>query len=769
MISGNIDGIVLDGTQFLNDLTEGIQIRGNFIGINASGTEDIENRFDGISILRSSNNTIGGSNPADRNVISANGRHGIRISGEGGSSKNNIIQGNHIGLDATGTVLLGNASIGVFIIDPGASETIIGGAANGAGNVIAGQDINIALSSKSDNNQVKGNLIGTDASGNATSGVDNLGVWLIDSSNNEIGGFEVGAGNLIVGHQETGIRIFGGSSNNLIARNIIMDSNIDGLKITETGTRNAIRENSIYSNGGLGIELGVDGVTANDQNDADTGPNNFQNYPLLITATPTNGLAISANFRSLANTAFIIEFFANSACDPSDYGEGQTFIGADTIMTDASGDAFFTSKFSNVLSGNEYITATATDTAGNTSEFCPCIQIETVIMPPDAPDLAAPADAATNVPLNGTFAWTQSSGTDRYHIQLSTDMNFSSIVYEDSSLSGITQTTAQSLESSTKYYWRVRAHNILGWGNYSAVFSFEVGASPIAPSLTNPLDEAIDQPTTVTFTWAPIQAATAYHLQLSTDANFASLVINDSTLADSTHEVESLAEGNKYYWRVRAENSFGWGPYSETRSFEVGSVPAAPALIEPADEAIDLPTTVTFTWAEVQGANPYHLQLSTDTNFSSLVVNDSTLADSTREAPSLAEGTQYYWRVRAENAFGWGPYSETRTFEIMKATSVEEASNIPNAFVLRQNYPNPFNPSTSISYELPKAENVRIVIYDIAGRKVRELVNENKAAGSYMVEWNGRNEQESLVASGLYVYRIYAGEFSQILKMTLIR
>ena len=161
---------------------------------------------------------------------------------------------------------------------------------------------------------------------------------------------------------------------------------------------------------------------------------------------------------------------------------------------------------------------------------------------------------------------------------------------------------------------------------------------------------------------------------------------------------------------------------------------------------------MTFTWAPRQGANAYHLQLSTDANFASLVVNDSTLADSTQEVESLAEGNKYYWRVGAENAFGWGPYSETRTFEVLKATSVEEASNIPNVFVLRQNYPNPFNPSTSISYELPKPENVRILIYDLAGRQVRELVNEHKQAGIYTALWDGRNQRGLLVASGLYIY-----------------
>ncbi len=95
---------------------------------------------------------------------------------------------------------------------------------------------------------------------------------------------------------------------------------------------------------------------------------------------------------------------------------------------------------------------------------------------------------------------------------------------------------------------------------------------------------------------------------------------------------------------------------------------------------------------------------------------------------------------------------------------------IPNVFVLRQNYPNPFNPSTSISYELPKAENVRILIYDLADRQVRELVSEHKEAGFYTALWDGRNQRSLLVASGLYIYLSnHAGEFSQILKMTLLK
>jgi len=97
----------------------------------------------------------------------------------------------------------------------------------------------------------------------------------------------------------------------------------------------------------------------------------------------------------------------------------------------------------------------------------------------------------------------------------------------------------------------------------------------------------------------------------------------------------------------------------------------------------------------------------------------------------------------------------------------EEA--IPEAFVLEQNYPNPFNPTTTISYKLPRAETVRIIIYDLTGRQVRELLNESKDAGSYTVQWDGRNQADQTVATGLYVYQILAGQFSQTRKMLFIQ
>jgi len=95
--------------------------------------------------------------------------------------------------------------------------------------------------------------------------------------------------------------------------------------------------------------------------------------------------------------------------------------------------------------------------------------------------------------------------------------------------------------------------------------------------------------------------------------------------------------------------------------------------------------------------------------------------------------------------------------------------SIPENYSLSQNYPNPFNPETHIQFAIPKAEQVRITVYDLQGKLVRTMVNERKAAGTYSVVWNGRDENGVKVTSGVYFYRIDAGEFSMTKKMVLMK
>ncbi len=135
-----------------------------------------------------------------------------------------------------------------------------------------------------------------------------------------------------------------------------------------------IQGDSIFANSPLGIDLGGDGVTSNDAGDGDGGPNDLQNFPVLSRAIPqASAIAISGRLNSLANTTYTLEFFSSTTCDPSGYGQGESLLGSAALTTDANGDAIFDLPIGASLPLDVFVTATATDSNGNTSEFSSCI------------------------------------------------------------------------------------------------------------------------------------------------------------------------------------------------------------------------------------------------------------------------------------------------------------------------------------------------------------------------------------------------------------
>jgi hypothetical protein len=189
------------------------------------------------------------------------------------------------------------------------------------------------------------------------------------------------------------------------------------------GIGNAIGANSIHDNGGLGIDLGFDGVTSNEAGDPDTGPNNWQNFPVLTMATSSGGsTTIMGSIDSaVANSTYpiTIEFFSNPACDDSGHGEGQNFLGSLSV----SGPGAFTATLPVGVPPGDVVTATATDAQDNTSEFSACVTVTapcTITCPANrvvntgpgqcgavvtypAPTTAGACDAVTCTPSSGSF------------------------------------------------------------------------------------------------------------------------------------------------------------------------------------------------------------------------------------------------------------------------------------------------------------------------------------------------------------------------------
>jgi hypothetical protein len=346
VVSGNAEFGIAFGTGATLNVVEG-----NYVGTDFSGAVGLGNGLSGLVIQDAPGNTIGGSTPGAGNVISGNGGHGVFLFDANGPTNDNEILGNRIGTNAAGTSAIANGLDGVRV--SGAVDTTIGGTAPGAGNLISGNTFNgLRIDEGASGVEVLGNRIGLDATGSAALPNVANGVIIVGASDNTVGGIPADAANVISGNSRSGVTVTGASQ------------------------RNAILGNSIGPNGFMGIDLnGFDGVTPNDPGDSDSGPNDLQNFPVLASATATPvSLTVSGSLSSQASTTYRVEFFASEACDSTGHGEGRRFLGFTAVTTGGGGAAGFNEVLPGVAEGDQ-VTATASDPAGNTSEFSACVSV----------------------------------------------------------------------------------------------------------------------------------------------------------------------------------------------------------------------------------------------------------------------------------------------------------------------------------------------------------------------------------------------------------
>ena len=337
VISGNENGVyILSNDNFVVN---------NFIGTNAAGTEAIPNT-DGIEIFGepASGNQIGGKIAGEGNLISGNST-GILIY----QADNTVIQGNSIGTNVLQDNALPN-ELGIKILS-GANYSQIGGSAAGAGNIISGNSDKGIYITTSSGTEISGNWIGVNSAGNAIpNGGD--GIWLYDAISTTVGGAASESGN------------------------IISKNGGNGITLRNNSQFNSITGNAIYGNTDLGIDLNWNaaGVTLNDIGDVDTGTNGLQNFPVLTQASFSGDtvLSVQGTLSSMASKTYAIHLYGNDSCDPSGYGEGQVFLAEGSATTVPSGNVIFSFGTINTSRRYLYITATATDPDGNTSEFSAC-------------------------------------------------------------------------------------------------------------------------------------------------------------------------------------------------------------------------------------------------------------------------------------------------------------------------------------------------------------------------------------------------------------
>ncbi len=361
------DGI--GGRGVFLDVGAGNIVEACYFGVDSTGTVERSNAYSDVYVYESAGNTIGGTVADARNVISGNcsdGYGNVTISYDENVT-DNVVVGNYIGTDVTGTLDLSTTGGGVYV--GGGPNNTVGGTSAGARNVISGNgsdyngaDVGVIGVT---NCLVQGNFIGTDPTGQVGVGTSPNGTCVgldAGAANNTIGGTAAGAANLI-GFVFEGITIgeYQGPTRN-----------------------NAFLQNSIRSIDTVGIGLGYDYVTPNDAGDTDTGPNDFQNYPVLTSATSTgDSVTVSGRLNSTANTSFRVEFFANTEASSSGFGPGETYLGSGNVTTDGTGNTDFSITLPVSLPAGVSVTSTATSSAGSTSEFSFCVELALEWQPPD--------------------------------------------------------------------------------------------------------------------------------------------------------------------------------------------------------------------------------------------------------------------------------------------------------------------------------------------------------------------------------------------------
>lgn len=373
----------------LNTLTLGAhQVVGNFIGTRIDGAAALANH---TGIQTSDSAQIGGAAAGEGNLISGNIGHGILATAGALTAL-----GNRIGSNAAGSAAVPNSMDGIHT---GSARVDFSIGDVGVGNLIAGNgddgiEVDQVSASSFPAQSIRANSIGTTPGGTCLGNAGH-GIYLANTAFAEIGGTAAGSGNRIA------------------------CNGADGYASASSSAATAVLGNSFYGNGGLAIDIDDDGVTPNDPGDGDPWRDN---YPTIASAVQNGANAlVQGGLDAAANANFRLEFFSDSSCDASGYGEGRNYLGFVAVGTDANGHANFSASLPGVVAGQK-LSATATILIGsepfldyNSSEFSACA---TVVAAPSAPIAANNGPICTRQTLSLTasaitgasYAWTGPNG-----------------------------------------------------------------------------------------------------------------------------------------------------------------------------------------------------------------------------------------------------------------------------------------------------------------------------------------------------------------------
>ena len=306
--------------------------------------------------------------------------------------------------------------------------------------------------------------------------------------------------------------------------------------------------------------------------------------------------------------------------------------------------------------------------------------------------------------------------------------------------------------------------------NYRA-FRFNLDSSyftAFVPTPEFPENDSVVSDTMITLKWKKNKFAQSFHIQLARDSSFTDLIL-DSTMTDTTLSFDSLEEGAEYYWHMLSNNNTdsigGYAGYSSASEFKT-------LLKSPDKFEVKTTSQANFlSWTDVSN-NADSLIIERKGGCDTLnyrviakIPGDRVYFVDKNPDTLNVISSDYYYRIKAVNQYSYSEYVYSDMVNWNIITNISSDNNkIPSIYSLEQNYPNPFNPSTVISYQIPDKGFVSLKVYDVLGKEITMLVNEEESAGSYKVRFNGNG-----LPSGIYFYKIQAGNYTSVKKMILIK
>ncbi|MBR9977533.1 MAG: T9SS type A sorting domain-containing protein, partial [Bacteroidetes bacterium] len=353
---------------------------------------------------------------------------------------------------------------------------------------------------------------------------------------------------------------------------------------------------------------------------------------------------------------------------------------------------------------------------------------------------------------------------DTYTMQVARDEGFTDLVIDMKNLRANRLLSPQSLPNNTQLYWRVSAANESGSGPLSDVWSFITIDTLAAPVLIAPPDASVQPSQGIAFSWHAVNGADGYELEVMGPSGG-----SDGTQAD-TVAIRDLEEGATYQWRARAWRGPLAGPWSVEWTFTTElPLPGTVTLLEPGEDnvAIDIPQLFRWTATGPQ-VDRYWLEYAIDEQFQMNVFRDSSLsATEALLSIELATDTDFWWRVRAGNPTGWGPWSSSRRNRYI-LTGAGPVLSSPTTVELSPVYPNPVgmagNTSTIVRYTLPRATVATLEVRDLLGRRIVLLDQGFRAAGRHRFTL-----ESTTLPSGHYILILRAGNVLRSQSLLVIR